>query len=144
MGTFTWTCARTYNFAHLSRTIIRYSMNVVRCVVKKGPLSIAPSLCCRGLQCGAVCCSVLQCVAVRCSTSGVRWQGVPQYQVCERCSVLQCVAVCCSVLQCVAVPLGQDSKECQHARCVFRAPAWPKAQNHPILNVCVYNIYICI
>jgi len=96
MGTFTWTCARTYNFAHLSRTIIRYSINVVRSVVKKGQLSIAPSLCCRGLQCIAVCCSALQSVAVRCSTSGVRWQGVPPYQVCESCSVLQCVAVRCS------------------------------------------------
>jgi len=33
-----------YNFLHLSRTIIRYLMNVVRCVVKKGPLSITPFL----------------------------------------------------------------------------------------------------
>ena len=48
MGTFTWTCARTYNFSHLSRTIIRYSINVVRCVIKKGPLSITPFL---GLPC---------------------------------------------------------------------------------------------
>jgi len=44
MGTFTWTCDRTYNFSHLSRTIIRYSINVVRCAVKKGPLSITPFL----------------------------------------------------------------------------------------------------
>jgi len=39
MSTITWTCARTYNFSHLSRKIIRYSTNVVRCVVKKGPFS---------------------------------------------------------------------------------------------------------
>ena len=39
MGTITWTCARTYNFSHLSRTIISYSTNVVRCGVKKGPFS---------------------------------------------------------------------------------------------------------
>jgi len=45
MGTFTWTCAKTWNFSQLSRTIIRYSINVVRCVVKKGPLSITPFLC---------------------------------------------------------------------------------------------------
>ena len=44
MGTIKWTCARTYNFSHLSRTLIRYSINVVRCVVKKGPLSITPFL----------------------------------------------------------------------------------------------------
>jgi len=42
IGTFTLTCARTYNFSHLSRTNIRFSINVVRCVVKKGPLSITP------------------------------------------------------------------------------------------------------
>jgi len=40
MGTFTRTCARTYNFPHLSRTLIRYSINVVRCAVKKGTLNI--------------------------------------------------------------------------------------------------------
>jgi len=45
MGTFTWTCARTYNFSHLSRTLIRYSIDVVRCVVMTGPLlSITPFL----------------------------------------------------------------------------------------------------
>ena len=30
MGMFTWICTRTYNFPHLSRTIIRYSINVSR------------------------------------------------------------------------------------------------------------------
>jgi len=44
MGTFTSAGARTYNFSHLSRTIIRYSINVVRCMVKKGPYSITPFL----------------------------------------------------------------------------------------------------
>ena len=46
MGTFTWKCVRTYNFPHVCRTIIRYSFNVVHCVVKKGPLSTHPSYVC--------------------------------------------------------------------------------------------------
>jgi len=44
MGMFTWTFARTYNFSHLSRTIVRCSINVVRCMVREGPLSITPFL----------------------------------------------------------------------------------------------------
>ena len=32
VSTFTWTCARTYNFSHLPRTIWRYSINVLQCV----------------------------------------------------------------------------------------------------------------
>jgi len=44
MGAFTWTCARTYNFFRLSRTVLRTSINVVRCVVKKWSVNITPFL----------------------------------------------------------------------------------------------------
>ena len=44
MGTFTWTCARTHKFSRLFRTVVRYLINVVRCMVKKGPINIIPFL----------------------------------------------------------------------------------------------------
>ena len=44
MGMFTSACARTYDFSHLSRTIIRSSIIVVRCAVKKWLLNVSPFL----------------------------------------------------------------------------------------------------
>jgi len=42
MVMFTSACARTYDFSHLSRTTIRSSINVVRCVVKKWSVDVSP------------------------------------------------------------------------------------------------------
>jgi len=44
MGTFTWSCARTYNIFRLSWTVLRTSINVARRVVKKWSVSITPFL----------------------------------------------------------------------------------------------------
>ena len=44
MVMFTSACARTYDFSHLSRTTIRSSINVVRCVVKKCSVDVSPFL----------------------------------------------------------------------------------------------------
>ena len=48
MVMFTSACARTYDFSHLSRTTIRSSINVVRCVVKKCSVDVSPFLGAKG------------------------------------------------------------------------------------------------